>query len=327
MPASFHPWSWVDDVAAIHPTGDRVLRVRGKHCRAWLNSLLTIDLRSPAPGIARYALLLTASGGIVSDAWVVDGSADSPQELALALPSALAQAVFHQLAKYHLNEDVLLAFDDSIRVLAVVGPRAREVVADACPALPSFSCNRLGTGGVDVWASAAEVDAVAERLCARAAPSGRARVLDIAWSAGRIALGVPLAGVDFDDGTSPHEAGLEGRAVSLSKGCYLGQERVARQQRQGGLRWRLVQFDIEGPEQTRQGRAVRDPDGTEVGWVTSCVPAVDGCASLPAIGYAKLTHAKPGMRVNVDERPARVRRVLGQAETAATTESRASSAE
>ena len=320
VPASFTPWSWVEDLAVVHRTADRILRVRGKESRAWLNALLTIDLRSPAPGVARYALLLTPTGGIVSDLWVVDGAADAPEEIALVLPMALAEVVFNHLAKFHLNEEATVAFDDSIRVLTVVGPQAGDVVAGAPGTVAALSSDRLGTGGVDVWVASAEADAITERLCARARRSGGGGIVDAAWSAGRVALGVPLAGVDFDDGMSPHEAGLAGRAVSFSKGCYLGQERVARQQRQGGLRRRLVQFDIDGPENAPGGCAVRNLDGSEVGRVTSSVVGGGACTSLPALGYVNPTHAAPGVRVTLDERTARVRRVLGHDDAVAAKE-------
>jgi folate-binding protein YgfZ len=285
-------------------TGDRVLRVQGSGARAWLNSLLTADLRQASPGTARYTLLLSPAGGIVSDAWAVECAADT---LALVLPVGRAKQVHEVLERYLLNEDVSLAFDDAVRVLTVAGARGPELLLELGEA-PPYACDRLGVGGYDVWIAAARLESILERL---------SDIIDAgAWSAWRIALGVPRAGVDFDEGTSPHEAGLEGRAVSFAKGCYLGQERVARQRRLGGLTQRLVQLEVHGSEPVPQGAIVRDPTGMEAGRVTSAAP-ISERGSIPALAYLPPHLAHPGTRVLFDGRPAQVRRIVGQAEASA----------
>jgi folate-binding protein YgfZ len=225
---------------------------------------------------------------------------------ALVLPVGRARLVYELLSRYLLNEDVSLAFDDSVRVLTL--PGARPETLDVLGEAPRYSCDRLGVGGLDVWVPAAELDSILERL--------RGLMDACAWSALRIALGVPMAGVDFDEETSPHEAGLEGRAISFSKGCYLGQERVARQRRAGGLARRLVQLEVQGSEPVAQGCIVRDTSGAQAGHITSAAP-LSPHASVLALAYLPPHLTNPGTPVMSDGRPARVRRIVGQAEVPA----------
>jgi folate-binding protein YgfZ len=264
-------------------------------------------------GAARYTLLLSHSGGIVSDAWVVERPAEGRDAFALVLPHDRAERVCTLLSRHVLSEDVSLDFDETVRVVTFPGSRAGVLLEGLGKTAPGYRCDRLGLGGFDVWAASGEVDS----LLARVSESRDSRVIDArAWSAWRIALGVPMAGVDFDEDTTPHEAGLEGRAVSFAKGCFLGQERVARQRRPGGLTRRLVQLEVAGDEPPLQGAVVRDASGAHAGRITSAAWIAE-CRGLLALGYLPLDLAKPETEVLSDERRARVRRVVGQAEAPA----------
>jgi folate-binding protein YgfZ len=309
------PWRRLDDPGAVYLTRDRVLRVEGRGARGWLNSLLTADLRSPNPDAARYALLLTPAGGIVSDLWVIECAAERSEKLALVLPWACAEQVHALLQKYLLNEEIRVEFDDAIRVVSLLGSKARELAGGSAPATPAYSCDRLGIEGIDVWVPAAEADCIVEGLAVAASRLGGGAIDAVEWSWARVSLGVPLAGVDFDEGTSPHEAGLEGRAVSFSKGCYIGQELVARQRRRGELRRRLVQLEIEEAGPVSERSTLRDLTGAEVGRLTSVAPARGEDRSLLALGYVAPPLAEVGTRVTLDLGAARVQRVAGRTAT------------
>jgi folate-binding protein YgfZ len=302
----------LDGPAAVHLTSDRVLRVEGSGSRRWLNSMLTADLRIPAPGAARYALLLGPAGGIVSDAWVVERGVAESERLALVLPALCAERAAGQLARLVFNEEIALSFDDAVRVVSLQGPCGRDLLEGPMATWDAYPCARLGRDGLDVWVTASQVDGVFARLSATAHQLGGGVIDLVEWSFARVALGVPQAGVDFDESTSPHEAGLEGRAVSFTKGCYPGQEVVARQHRRGGLTRQLVQLDIEGAEQLAEGSAVRGPGGEGVGRVTSVGAASDEATGILALAYVTPPFAKPGARVTVGDRVALVRGVLGR---------------
>jgi folate-binding protein YgfZ len=309
------PLRWPDG-PVVYATSDRVLRIDGRGGRAWLQSLLTTDLRSPCGGAARYALLLTPSGGIVTDAWVVERPSGDTEAFALVLPAALAERVHASLLRYLLNEDVEVVLDDQLRVITVQGRGAEELLTAVDGTVRRYTCPRLGAGGADVWVARSEVGRTLDRLSAAARSRGGGPVADDLWHARAVELGVPRAGVDFDERTSPHEAGLATRAVSLSKGCYLGQERVARQQRGADLARRLVQFEAPGARAVAEGSTVHDGSGAQVGRVTSVAhPMLDGAAAL-ALGYVPPNLARPDARVMLGEVAARVRRVVGYVEAA-----------
>jgi folate-binding protein YgfZ len=138
-----------------------------------------------------------------------------------------------------------------------------------------------------------------------------------AWPAGwaafntaRIEAGRPLFGIDFDQTVLPAETGLLDRAVSFTKGCYLGQEIVARMASRGQVARRIAAFRMDGPELPVAGAPINDEAGQVVGIVTSSTasPLLSGAA----IGLAMLrrTCSDIGSVVHVAAqgafRPARV---------------------
>ena len=295
----------------IYLTDDRVLRVVGSGSRRWLNSMLTADLRAPAPDAARYALLLNASAGIVGDAWVVEDAVEQPERLALVLAAMCAERTAAVLETALFNEKIALSFDESVRVVSVQGPRARELLQGFTRTANAYSCARLGVEGLDVWVNVSELEASLTGLLNSAYRLGGKPIDALEWSNARITLGVPQAGVDFDESTSPHEAGLEGRAVSFAKGCFPGQEVVARQRRSGATR-QLLQLDVERDERLVPGSIVCGQGGEPLGRITSVASANGPGGCVSALAYLTGAFAVPGAQVFVRERAAEVRAVVGQ---------------
>ncbi len=118
----------------------------------------------------------------------------------------------------------------------------------------------------------------------------------------RIEAGVPWLGRDLDESVLPDEAGL-GHAVSDTKGCYTGQEVVARMRSRGRISHRLVGLWAEGERPLPEGAEVR-VEGAPVGEVTSA--AVSPEAGSIALAYLRAAHAEPGTLAEVEGRPARV---------------------
>ena len=126
-----------------------------------------------------------------------------------------------------------------------------------------------------------------------------------AYLAGRIAAGLPSVPVDVDDSTIPEESGLVPHAVSFTKGCYLGQELVARIDSRGHVNRRLVRLSI-------NGEAVPGPvtvDGTEVGSLTSVVSSPAGSLGLATVHRT----VEAGVRVEVSGSTATVISLDGEA--------------
>jgi folate-binding protein YgfZ len=164
-------------------------------------------------------------------------------------------------------------------------------------------CQALGGPGFDVYCAAERVTDVVARLFA----TGGHDITTEAWDTLRIEAGLPIFGVDMDTDTIPLEAGLED-AISLTKGCYVGQEVVIRILHRGGGRVvrRLVTWiaDAASPEDTQAplpGAAIAI-DSKDIGRVTSATwsPAL---GRLVGLGYAHRDHAEVGVRLTIAADP------------------------
>ena len=110
-----------------------------------------------------------------------------------------------------------------------------------------------------------------------------------AWEALRLDRRVPQFGADFDAATYPQEAGLEKRAVSFSKGCYLGQEVIFMLEKRGHVKRRLVTLRVASDLPPPRGADVFDTDGENVGSITSAaiVPTAGGPVAMAMVKRAK----------------------------------------
>ncbi|MET0339600.1 MAG: hypothetical protein ABW252_01290 [Polyangiales bacterium] len=312
---------WLTGSAAVFRSSDRVVHVRGDDARSWLNGQISNDVRSLPPDTARYALLLTVKGRVVSDLWALD-AADG---MALVLPIVRADAALERFDKHIIMEDVELQPDPDLVVLTVQGPRAAEVVEAASDAVRRYAAPRLGGVGFDVWVPASEAARALDVLATKAAAIGGGQLDEIGWARAHVTLGVPRVSADFGEDSYPQEAGLGARAMSFEKGCYTGQEVVYMLERRGQLGRRLVQ--LEGSAVDTEGRAIEgaplvDADGKKLGELTSFslvsgddVVGEQVAARALALGYLKRQAAEPGQTVWVAGSPWRVRRVVGGPET------------
>jgi folate-binding protein YgfZ len=120
----------------------------------------------------------------------------------------------------------------------------------------------------------------------------------------RIEAGIPRLGAELDEDVFPAEAGLVARAVSLTKGCFTGQEIVARLESRGQVNHRLVGLRFEGTAAPTPGEGLDDGDGKRVGEVTSgCVSPGAGAIGL---GYVRRTLALAGTALRAGSRSVEV---------------------
>lgn len=299
----------VTESAGVYLTNDRVVHATGDDARSWLNGQISNDVRTIAGDEAVYALALTAKGRIVTDLWALAEDAG----MAIVLPGARLEAALERFDKHIIMEDVELAVDDAQAVVTVQGPRAREVMEAAGTDLRSYPCPRLGGTGFDLWVPRARLDATLDALGARATELGGGPLDDAAWAAVSVALGVPRLGQDFGEDAYPQEAGLGARAVSFSKGCYLGQEVVYMLEKRGQVARRAVVIAAEpgtDAAQAAPGAQVSDADGKRIGELTSVSSLPDGAGAL-ALAYLKRAFAEPDQTVWLAGSPWRVVRVVG----------------
>jgi folate-binding protein YgfZ len=215
------------------------LALTGSGAVEFLNGQVTNELTDLLPGEGRYAAFLTNKGKMLGDLRIlaVGSDADEPPiELLLDTERVALQSLFDMIRRYKIGYAVELHKRTlECGLLSLIGPDARACVApDALPEAEHEHCSAVLGGalvrliatveGVDVMCATPDLDAVrAALLDAGAAPVGEA-----AAEIARVERGQPRYGVDMNEDTIPQEAGLNERAVSFTKGCYVGQETVAR---------------------------------------------------------------------------------------------------
>ena len=279
--------------------GRGFLRVTGADRVRFLNGMLTADVAKLAPGDACPALQLDRKGHVLAELWVL---AD-PDALLLDVAPGLEAELAAVLEKHVIADDVALAsLSDSVAELALEGPGARDAalaIGGAAPEPGHFA--RAEFAGVPiVWLAEGSVTANGLRALAPLAQvEALAKALalppldDAAAEALRIDASQPLFGRDVGTRNFPQEARLE-RAVSFTKGCYIGQEIVARIQSRGAVNRLLVKLETEAPVEAGAEVAL---DGLAIGQVTSSVPLPSGRGL--ALAYLKVEHARAGQRVVV----------------------------
>ena len=268
-----------------------LLVATGKDRVSWLNGLVTCDLaKAAAKGAsseALYGLAVGKTGKILADIVFVVGE----DRVLMVVPREGREALRASLEHYLIMEDVEVLADES-KVLLVDGPGAAAALDAARSA---------GASGGALEGGAVVIGDAEDALLA----AGAAKVSDDAWEAQRIERGVPRFGADFGDGTYPQEASLEKRAVSFSKGCYLGQEVVCMLEMRGHVKKKLVSLAIDAGEVPARGAAVKDDAGAEVGQITSA--AIGPTSGRPvALAMVKRAVAAEGKALRVGDTTARV---------------------
>ena len=288
------------------------LLLTGADRRSYLQGLLTNDIAALAPNTGCYAAMLTAQGRMLTDMRLFE----LRDAMLVELPAAVAASIRDHLDRFVFSEDVQVADVSAARAqLGVYGPDAAHLVSavtsHAVGALGLFASvetsidgsavlvarsDAAGIDGYELFADAADADRVRRALVdAGAVPADAAAV-----EAVRIESGRPLFGVDMDADTIPLEANLEDRAISRTKGCYVGQEVIVRviDRGHGRVARRLVglTLDAGGPVPGR-GTAIQSA-GREIGRVTSAVLSPSLHRPI-ALGYVHRDFTAGGMSVTV----------------------------
>ncbi|MCY1062467.1 hypothetical protein [Nannocystis sp. SCPEA4] len=256
---------------AALPQGRRILlRLSGADVRRFLQGILSADVEAARPGHALPAAILTVKGKLVTEAIVLacaDGS------LHLALPADTADEAIALLDRHIIMDDVALERAEDVEFAMVwSGPVAGEGVECLTTQYP-------GPGFLVFGRPAAVTAALAG---ATEAPSGE-------WDRRRIEAGVPAWGREITPGTFPPEVGFV-TAVSYDKGCFMGQEPLARIHARGQVNRVLVRVHTETcPEGPVELAA---PDRPQAGRATTWAPDAAGGASGLAVVHRSA--ATPG---------------------------------
>jgi folate-binding protein YgfZ len=238
-----------------------VLRISGKDRLSWLHSLTTQHLDGLAAGASAQALVLSPTGHIEHHLSLSD---DGTSVWVHVEPGTAAPlAAFLESMRFMLRVEVTDLSQDCA-VLTVMGPAAGDIAAGLDGVLARVEPGPFGH--IDLIVARDQLADAAGELVRRGG------VLAGMWAfeALRIAARVPRAGLDTDHRTIPHEVGWIETAVHLNKGCYRGQETVARVHNLGHPPRRLVFLHLDGSADRLPAHG--DPvelDGTTVGFVGS----------------------------------------------------------
>ena len=208
------------------------LALSGAEAKEFLHGQVTNDVESLVPGEGCYAAFLTHKGKMLGDLRILDAG----DELLLDTERGTLQELFNMIRRFKLGRDVELhkrTLESGL--LSLAGPDARRVAgagelpgrehAHRVAQIGGATVRLIATDlGVDVLCAAPDTEAVAAALIA----AGAVPATEAAFEVRRVETGRPRYGADLDDTVIPQEAGLNARAVSFEKGCYVGQETVAR---------------------------------------------------------------------------------------------------
>jgi folate-binding protein YgfZ len=288
-----------DECGLLDRSERGVIAITGPDGAEYLQGQLTNDVEALAPGDGQYAALLDRKGHMQSDMRVLRVGSE---EILLEVEAVAREAVVKHLTMYSVGRDVAVADLSGERViLSLIGPRSVELAQHGA-ALPENACEETSVAGVEcvAVATATGLDLIAaaaghERLRDSLLEAGAVAVSPAAAEILRIEAGRPRFGAEMGTETMPAEAGIVEQAVSFTKGCYIGQETVARLHYKGKPNRHLRGLRLSAPAEP--GAAVRLGE-KEVGRLGSAGVS----PALGAIGLAILRReAEPGAEVAVGE--------------------------
>ncbi|NOG52973.1 MAG: aminomethyl transferase family protein [Planctomycetes bacterium] len=279
------------------------IEVTGTERHDFLNRMVTNQISADTPGRATRAFWLNRQGRIQADLMVLD----VPDRLLLDVDIHQVESAVRTLNEFLFAEDCHIAdVTQSLCHLGLCGPGAAALLdetmpsssdsKDASPAAADMKPGQIalrqspgraqpiilerrdtvGDVGFRLLVHPQDVMQIHETIVEAGLNAGLRTVGWLAYNIARIEGGTPLFNVDFGPDTLPHETGILDQAVSFTKGCYLGQEVVARIQSQGKPKRVLRGLKLEGQHMPITGSYVwnvDDPNADPIGIVTSSTPS------------------------------------------------------
>jgi folate-binding protein YgfZ len=277
------------------------LALSGAEAASFLQGQVSNDVEGLAPGAGCYAAFLTPKGKMLGDVRILA----TGEELLLDTERVALQALFNMIRRFSLGYQVELHKRTLERgLLSLIGPEAADLAGAGELGADEHAHSVIDVAGSGLPARAIRTDVGVDLLCDAAdtaalrsalEDAGAIAVGEAAAECLRVEHGRPRYGIDLDDSVIPQEAGLNERAVSFTKGCYVGQETVARLYYRGKPNRQLLGLRLSAP--VEPGEAL-EFEGRVVGRVASV-------ARSPRFGPIALAlvrrEAPPGVTVSVGD--------------------------
>ena len=299
----------------VDRSSDGTVAITGTDRASFLHALLTNDIAQLPMGRGVYAAYLTPQGRMITDMRVVE----TGNRMLLNVAREVAAPLAERFDKLIFSEDVNARdATTDLAIIGVHGPSAARMIQQATGTsvadvadqydnvttewMTAVRDDVLGVAGYDVYVPVGDAEAMRAKLV----DAGAVIASDETAETLRIEAGRPRFGVDMSTETIPLEAGLEDRAISFSKGCYVGQEVIIRVMHRGHGRVarRLVSIVLTSGAVPSRGDRIQSADRT-VGEITSAAASPRHGAPL-ALGYVQRDHAAPGTELTVNGLQARV---------------------
>ncbi len=295
--------------------------ISGEDRFTWLQGMVSNDVRLLEKGVTHrlQACVLDATGHVLSDFTLI--SPQGASRILIDLPRANVTKILSLFDRYIITEDVeisdltatlgcfSLQGPDSMRWMMVMeNDRMFSEAWDNLEVL--MDADHTGSGGFDVYFGSEAAEQIRQTNALKSVPVVGPEAQEIL----RVEAGIPNYGVDMDETTLAPEAGLMATHISLTKGCYVGQEIVARIHSRGHTNRALTGLVFAAGDAPACGdKIVVEEDGKprETGRITSVIAASPAMNGLPiALGYVRHEHRAPGSPVQVvgsdQTRPANV---------------------
>jgi folate-binding protein YgfZ len=285
--------------------------LQGPDAAAFLHNMCTNEVRQLRPGEGRETFFPNSQAKVIGHGYLFRSKAD---EIWLDLPPGQADPLACHLEHFHITEQFDLANrTDDWAQFHVAGPKAFEIVEKIVPRAPELSNDLfeivgeihgrtcrvrrndfLSVPGFDLLLSSPGASEWSRLLTQHGAVSAGMHV----YHQLRVEAGTPLYGVDIDETNLPQEVGRTERAISFTKGCYIGQETIARIRTYGHVNRSLVGIQFQSDKAAAAGAKIWRDD-KDVGHVTSSVFSPRRKSAI-ALGYVRRGSNEVGTQLDVD---------------------------
>lgn len=294
------------------------IEVKGKNSVQFLQGLVSNDVKALVPGQGVFSAFLNVTGRILADSFIYKIG----EGFLIDVAPANGEKIYQSLAKFVPAGDFFVTdVTDETALLTLQGAQADDVLARAGVSAPPQAAlqliettvaghpvtlinnSRTGETGYDLVMAREHASAVRDALTQAGASLVGLDALNLL----RLEAGLPEYGIDMDENIILLEAGLE-RAVSYTKGCYLGQETIAKIHHRGHNQTakRLAGIVIDSATVPAAGAKVFNKDEREIGHITSSAhsPALD---KPIALAYLRRDNFTPGQEHSIEHEGARVK--------------------
>ncbi len=289
------------------------LTITGADQCSFLQRMITNDIAACKVGEGIYAAILTVKGKMLCDMKFYRHE----DHLFLDLESGLGEKVTDILMRHKFMADIQIEnMGDALSLLSLQGPKAKGLIEKALnmsiPDLPEnghltvereghevliIRANRTGEEGYDIYIPSTQAKSYWDSFT-QEGEAHQLRVFGLdALEILRIEAGIPVYGVDMTEETNPFEARLD-HALDFKKGCYVGQETIARMKWQGHANWFLMGFELEGEECPAPGDSLFNED-KKVGTISSSIYSPMLKKTI-AMGRLRKECKEPGTRLTLE---------------------------